>query len=197
MHDHHRHRLEAHRTPQRIPPSRGAAPLARWLTAALGLVALGAPAQAQTSLTEHTVTADPEGPPPAATLADAAWIEGHWVGRALGGEVEEIWLPAAGGQMPGMFRLVSGGEVSFYEIFALVEEEGSLVLKLKHFDRALAGWEGQDEHVTFRLVKFDDATLWFDGLTMHRTGPDGLTVWVAMESRDGSVSEGEFAYRRR
>lgn len=189
-------------TPSALSSARPPAALRALLLPAVRALLLAAllaasPTLAQTPLTEHTVAADPDRPAPAATLADAAWIEGHWVGRALGGEVEEVWLPAAGGQMPGMFRLVSGGEVSFYELFALVEEDGSLVLKLKHFDRELAGWEGRDEYVTFGLVDLDDTTLWFDGLTMRRTGADELTVWVAMEARDGSVSEGEFAYRRR
>jgi hypothetical protein len=144
----------------RRPLARAAAGI---LTALLGL---GSPpdAAAQAPVSEHTVTYAPGDGPPAATLTDAAWIEGHWVGRGLGGRVEE---------------------------------GGSLVLKLKHFDPALSGWEGRDEFVSFGLVAFDDDTLWFDGLTMARTGPDALTVWVAMEGRDGGVSEGAFAYRRR
>ncbi|MEJ2540716.1 MAG: DUF6265 family protein [Gemmatimonadota bacterium] len=161
-----------------------------WLAAA-------APAAAQTALTEHTLAAEPGAGPPTATLADAAWIQGHWVGEALGGEAEEVWLPAAGGQMPGMFRLVSDGEVAFYEIFTLVESGGTLVLRLKHFDPVLAGWEERDETVVFPLVDHDATTLWFDGLTMERLGPDAMTVWVAMEDPDGGVTEGEFAYRRR
>lgn len=154
-------------------------------------------AVAQTPLTENTLTADEGAPPPAATLANAAWLEGHWVGTGLGAAAEEIWLAPAGGAMPGMFRLLDGDEVGFYELWALVEEDGTLVLRLKHFDAGMAGWEEKDEMVVFRLVDHDATTLWFDGLTMKRSGPDEMRVWVAMRSRDGTAGEGEFIYRRR
>ena len=152
---------------------------------------------AQTPVTEHVVAAEAGALSPPATLADAAWLEGHWVGTGLGADAEEVWLGPAGGAMAGMFRLLSQGEVQFYEIWALVEEEGSLVLRLKHFDRGMVAWEEREEMVVFPLVALDEKTLWFDGLTMKRDGPDALTVWVAMERADGTVTEGEFVYRRK
>lgn len=31
------------------------------------------------------------------------WLEGHWVGEGLGGEVEEVWRPERGGAMTCVF----------------------------------------------------------------------------------------------
>ena len=49
-------------------------------------------------------------PSAAATIADAAWLEGRWVGEGLGGQAEEVWSPAAGGQVScGEYGRARGG----------------------------------------------------------------------------------------
>lgn len=153
-------------------------------------------ASAQTALTEHTVTLDDASAPPTASLDSVAWLAGRWVGSGLGATAEEIWLPPAGGAMPGVFRLVRDGAVELYELVTLVEEEGSLTLRLKHFDADLVGWEEKGESVSFPLVHRDQSTLWFDGLTIRRDGPDHMRIWVALGSGGSEVREELFEYRR-
>ncbi|HUH11906.1 MAG TPA: DUF6265 family protein [Longimicrobiales bacterium] len=166
-----------------------------------GIVALvvlawaAGPATAQGRLTPNTLVRDAQAPAPAATLADAAWLAGSWRAEALGGIAEETWAPPSGGSMLGMFKLLHGGEVSFYEIFALVEQGGTLVLKLKHFDAQLRGWEEREEVVEFPLVRLGADTLWLEGLTFAREGPDRLIVHLAMGKGD-AVREETFGYRR-
>ena len=41
---------------------------------------------------------------PPAKIADIAWLQGHWVGKALGGDTEEMWMPPQHGVMLGMYR---------------------------------------------------------------------------------------------
>src|SRR5436190_19333601 len=72
-------------------------------------------------------------PSPPATLASVAWLQGHWEGEGLGGVSEELWSPAAGGVMMGMYRLLKDGKPTFYEFLMLVEENGTFAMKLKHF----------------------------------------------------------------
>lgn len=147
--------------------------------------------------TAHTRQLDPAGPPPTAALADVAFLEGRWLGVALGGEAEEVWSAAAGGAMMGMFRLVADGVPSFYELFVLQESEGGLVLRLKHFDgQTFHGWEEKDGSVDFSLVAVEDQTLYLAGLTYRRTSEDELDVYVAMRGRDEKISEIHFPYRR-
>lgn len=71
---------------------------------------------------------------PAATIADAAWIAGRWVGAGLGGQIEETWAPAAGGQMVGHFQLVKDGKPALYELMMLDAAPTGLRLRVKHFN---------------------------------------------------------------
>jgi hypothetical protein len=77
---------------------------------------------------------------PAATLKDVAWLEGKWTGTGLGGQAEDLWSSPASSAMPGIFRLVKEGKIVFYELMTMVEVEGSLELRLKHFHADLKGW---------------------------------------------------------
>ena len=85
---------------------------------------------AQVQQTPHTLKIEEGAARPAATLEDVQLLLGHWEGPFMGGTAEEIWLPEAGGTMLGMFRMYSGGELFFYELMHMVEEEGSVSLKL-------------------------------------------------------------------
>lgn len=154
------------------------------------------PCEAQTAQTEHTLRLEPGADRPAASISDAAWLGGRWVGEGLGARVEESWLPPSGRKMVGIFRLVRGDSVQFYELVTLVEEAGSLVLRLKHFGPDLAGWEEKSESVDFPLVRRTPETLWFDGLTIRREGEDRMRIWVALQPDEGEVREELFEYRR-
>ena len=81
-----------------------------------------------------------EAKSPPATLESMAWLAGRWTGEGLGGVSEEIWSPPAGGAMIGTYRLLKVGKPLFYEFLLLVEENGSLNLKLKHFNPDLTGY---------------------------------------------------------
>lgn len=116
---------------------------------------------------------------PPASLDDIAWMVGHWTGEGLGGTSKEVLAPPAGGQMMGMFRqLDAGGALQFYEFYSFAEEDGSLVLRLKHFNPDLTGWEEKDEMETFRLVALEGQTAWFDGITYSMTAPGEMTAAV-------------------
>lgn len=145
---------------------------------------------------QNTMVLEEEAVSPPAAINQVSWLEGHWRSEALGGIAEEYWSAPAGNAMMGMFRLLQNGKVSFYELFIISKDEGTLFLRLKHFDSRLNGWEEKDEAVVFRLVKIETDSVWFDGLTMKKTGDDQLMVYVRSDNRDGSISELEFPYKR-
>jgi hypothetical protein len=90
----------------------------------------------------------------------------------------------------GMFRSLKGGAVVFYEFLTLVEDGGSLVLKLKHFNPDLTGWEEKGESITFHLVKITPTEAFFDGLTFRRIGDRAQQIFLAIRNRkDGSIRE--------
>lgn len=173
----------------------------RLATAVLAMVLLvgfcltTAPAAAQVKVTEHTLKLDEGQKQPPATLEDVAWLVGSWQGEAFGGTIEEYWHPPSGGTMMGLFKLMNGGENQFYEFMLLVEEEGSLVMKLKHFHPDLKGWEEKDDYVSFPLVKVTEEGLYFRGLTFLRKGENEIQGYLALKSK-GEVREEALAYRR-
>ena len=92
---------------------------------------------------------------PTIKLSDLAWIQGHWRGEAFGGLAEEIWSPPMSGSMMFSFRLINDNQVIFYEFGFIIEENNSLILKLKHFHPDLTGWEEKNKSVDFKLVKVE------------------------------------------
>jgi hypothetical protein len=112
------------------------------------------------------------GPP--TTIADLAWLEGHWIGDMPEGPVEHVILSPRFGHMPGFVRAVGAQGVIFYEISVFAQAGDSVTVKVKHFTPALAGWEAQDAHI--------DRPLFFDGITFMRTGQDSFTVYFLNRS---------------
>ena len=146
----------------------------------LGVLLSGA-ASAQSQRTEHTYQLDDPANQPPATLENVSWLVGNWVGTAFGAQIEEVWNPPSAGSMVGLFKVIRDDEVSFYEIMLLVEEEGSLNLKVKHFNADFSAWEEKTEHVTFRLVAIEEDAVHFSGLSFYRTGPDEFVGYIEME----------------
>ena len=124
-----------------------------------------------------------------------AFLVGPWTGEGLGGKTEEIWLPPAGGQMMGIFRLVADGELQFSEIMSIGEFDGKIELRLKHFDAQLHGWETKDEVTTFPFKQAEPGRVRFGGLVFIKDGPDKLRIELKLR-RDGNISTEAFSFRR-
>lgn len=137
-------------------------------------------------------TAAPGTPAPRATIEDLAWLVGHWEGEGLGGQSFETISPPVAGQMAGHFQQVKDGKVQFYEIYQFVPAGESLVLRLKHFNADLTGWEEKDKSVEFPLVAIEEGAVYFDGLTMRRTADGGLESFVRIGSQNGRVASFRF-----
>lgn len=157
-------------------------------------VALG-DAAAQSPRTEHTYKLDDPDMRPAATLEDVSWLVGSWEGEAFGNTFEEVWNPPSAGSMVGMFKLMDGDEVSFYELMLLVEEAGSLSLKVKHFNADFTAWEEKEEFVTFRFVRKEDSAVHFSGISFYRVGADEIHAYLVLRGKDG-IREEKLNYRR-
>lgn len=135
--------------------------------------------------------------PAPATLADAAWLEGHWVGEMPNAAVESIIYAKKAGQMPGFVRALQGGSIMFYEIMVFGEVSNSLYQRVKHFSADLAGMEDRDAYVERPLVAKDETSLFFDGSTFTRTGPDSFTVYHLYREGDKEIETIVVPFRRR
>jgi hypothetical protein len=129
-------------------------------------------------------------------LENIAWISGNWKGEAFGGITEENWSEPSGGSMMAAFKLITDGEVSFYEIEIIREIENSLVLQLKHFHGNLKGWETKDETVDFPLKEITEGRVVFEGMTFERVSENEMNVYVDMHQKDGSTETVKFNYTK-
>ena len=129
----------------------------------------------------------PGGAEPAPpTLADVAFIAGHWKGDMGGMVSEEIWVPPSGDNMMGMWRLVGGEKVKLFEFLNIVQEAEGPVFRLRHFDRRGVGWEEKDKPIALKLVVSKPREAAFEGpessgagtvrLTYRRPSDDALSV---------------------
>jgi hypothetical protein len=132
---------------------------------------------------------------PKATIEEISWLAGHWQGNAFGGIVEEIWAPPMGGSMMGAFKLVADNNVQFYEIETISEENESLILRLKHFNADLKGWEEKDKTVDFKLVKITQTKAFFDGFTIEYINDNAISMYVIIDY-EGVKEEMKFEYKR-
>ena len=122
---------------------------------------------------------------PKASINDMRWLIGEWEGKLEGAMQQHIALPPVSGHMPGFARAWGqDGSIWFYEINDLVEVDGSLEFRVKHFSSELAGWESKNEFVRHRLIQITDRAMYFDGITFVREGANHHSVYVR-------ISEGE------
>src|SRR5690606_25194714 len=122
---------------------------------------------------------------PYAELADIAWIAGHWKGKAMGGEIEEVWTPPMGGSMMGSFKFVADGKVIFYELETISAVDSTLIMRIKHFNEDLTGWEEKNETEDFKLVKITHDAVYFDQLTFKKYSDDEIGIYVVIDNDNG------------
>jgi len=135
--------------------------------------------------------------PAPATLADAAWLEGHWVGDMPNAAVESMIYAEKAGQMPGFVRALQGESIMFYEIMVFGAVGNSLYQRVKHFSADLTGMEARDAYVERPLVAKEEGSLFFDGSTFTRTGPDSFTVYHLYREGDKEIETIVVPFRRK
>lgn len=152
-----------------------------FLTGWVGALALGAAVAAQPPPTTEPPAGVAQCEAHDASLDSAAWLVGHWVGTTASGQhIEEMWMPAVDGHMLGSFRWARGDGRWLFELLALDAQsppagETPLVLRIKHFDRALRGMEEKGESTTLRLESHGPDRLMFVMADATRTVRVGYT----------------------
>ena len=138
----------------------------------------------------YVLLAGPE--PPRATLADVAFMAGHWRDPDPAAVSEEIWTAPEGDAMLGMWRLVTGGKAQVYELLSIRQEGPGLVLLLRHFDPQLRAREEKDAPLVIPLARAAPGEVVFEGkstkggllrLTYRKQGADAME---GVLERDGA-----------
>lgn len=125
---------------------------------------------------------EPSQNPGKASIEDFDWLVGYWTGTGLGGDCEEVWMPAVDGHMIGTFRFWENGKLVFSEFMNLVQQGESVSMKLKHFGADLLGWEEKEEWTTFGLIELDENKAYLNGMTIERKS-DQLIFQVNISER--------------
>lgn len=146
--------------------------------------------------TEHLYRLAEGEQPPAATLEDAQWLVGSWAGTAFGKRFEEVWNPPSAGSMVGMFKLFGDDGVAMYELMVITVENGTLSLKIRHFNPDFTAWEDKDEDVTLRLVKKEDDALHFGIISFYRRDDNRIDAYVLFMDGDEAFEQ-PIVYERR
>ena len=146
--------------------------------------------------TEHTYQLSEGEERPAATIEDVGLLVGSWTGTAFGGRFETVWNPPSAGTMVGFFKLLGDDGVSFYEILLLSVEDGTLSLKVKHFNPDFTAWEEKADYVNFQLVRKEENALHFGGISFYRRGEDSIDGYIVMRNGD-EITEHHLVYERR
>ena len=67
--------------------------------------------------------------PPSGSIADLAWLEGHWVGTDGAQQMEEIWTSPAGGTLVGLHKDVTtkdGRTRTWFEFQRIEAKDGAI-----------------------------------------------------------------------
>ena len=126
-------------------------------------------------------------------LSQLSWLAGNWKGTGLGGNCDELWMPAGDSSMQGIFRFYEKGKLQFTEYMNVIQEsDGTLAVKLKHFSADLSPWEEKDKWTIFKLIKVENQTAYFNGMTYQRK-KNKLVVKLSMHSKEKEWIE-EFVF---
>lgn len=125
------------------------------------------------------IVVTPEQKP--ATLADFAWLAGHWEGKLLfsGSDkpltAEQQWFAPSKGTMLGMFRLSSDQKTILIELFTVRETPDGIFFYFRHFSPELAPQE-KEEAYRLKLAKWSASHFQFDNTVQNQLKDAILTV---------------------
>jgi len=111
------------------------------------------------------------------------WLTGNWKGDDDESQIEEYWSPSAGGTLMAMFRWIKNQVVWFYEFITIEQENEHVMMRIKHFDPKMQGWEERDKSSDFLLVQLQEQEAVFSNINK----PDQWLVY-RLENEEKLVS---------
>ena len=134
------------------------------------------------------------------TLADLSFITGLWRADWNGGVGEEHWSAASGDNMMGTFRFVKDGKGRFYELMLIEQTPDGPVLRLKHFNAGLVGWEDKAQVYSFHLVEYGKTVAVFElenksSRLTYRAFPKGELSVLLEHPTDTKQKAEEFKFK--
>ena len=122
--------------------------------------------------------------PPAASIADLAWMTGAWEGpMGENAVLQETWLEPADDAMMAAVRLLEDGKTNMVELIVIEESEGTLIFRIQQWSKSyeprmpapqkLVLAELGDNSVRFEAEEAGNA---FRSLTYSRPSPEAFNI---------------------
>ena len=122
---------------------------------------------------------------------------GIWHGDVQGPkEGETFLLEGAHGQMGGFARGYDKNGLMFNEIITIMESEGSIEFRLKHFSPELHGWEPQNKPIRRPLIKITEDALYFDTVTYVKQDKDNYILYIRIPNKEGVMQVVAIPHKR-
>jgi len=134
-------------------------------------------------------------PPAEVKLEDLSFVCGHNRGEMNGTIIDEHWSEVGGDTMIGMFRQIKDGKAQMYEFLTIEQTPTGPVLRLRHFDPGLIGWEEKAQANSYPLVSWRPNEAAFERpdkslrLTFRATGSSTLEVTLERTGKKTEVFE--------
>jgi hypothetical protein len=130
-------------------------------------------------------------------LDTLAWLEGHWQTEAFGGTIEEIWLPAAGNAMHGVFRLTVDGKLAFSEFMQVTAVDDQVAMRFEHFNPDYSTWEGDGPPMEMKVTEATTEQVVFEAA--NEESPDRMVYRLVGEELHVTVTgvDGVLRFQRR
>ena len=137
-------------------------------------------------------------------LEQLAWFAGHW--RHTGAETvaEAVWLPTAGGTVPGLFRLMRDERAVVHEYILISRHNDRVVLRFQHYRADYSTWETAP--IQFELTASERHFARFSNVAPGEGLPDFIEyrlqddqLSVRLFDREGAPGAGspiQFHFRR-
>ena len=122
------------------------------------------------------------------------WLAGHWCSSENGQQVDEVWLPEAGGALLGMSRTVQGDSTRSFEFMRIsldatgasfhVQPNGAPVTVFAESERGK------------QRIRFDNPAHDFPNRIEYWREGELLKAYISGPGRDGKEMKIPFEYRR-
>lgn len=122
-------------------------------------------------------------------------ITGNWRGKIGDDTVDEYWSITEANTLMGMFRWLKEEKVNFYEFIVIDKIDGTIRMKIKHFNSDLTGWEEKTDYVHYILREMSDSKIIFGSedpkekgrLIYERQGDTKLIAILEMSQSDRTL----------
>jgi uncharacterized protein DUF6265 len=148
-------------------------------------------------LCDATLLAQSTKSPADVKLEDLTFICGHNRGELNGTIIDEHWSEVGGDTMIGMFRQIKNGKAQMYEFLTIEQTASGPVLRLRHFDPGLVGWEEKAQAYSYPLASWKPNEAVFERpdkatrLIFRSTGKSTLEVVLERNGKKPEVFQYE------